>query len=171
MKKKILLVPVAALAAIVVLAGTAMAQNPYTDLQTMPFVGNGVAVSTSNSAVFRQVNFAIANTNANTNTPANYVGMFGFAGERLNVANINVATDGTVRGDLQRSGATVGSFVLTPVTEQYHFTGTVTLDGNAYSAYVFQKAFVWGWWGFMGRGMMGSNGMMSGITTGSSGGY
>lgn len=178
MKKKLLLLPVAAIAAIAILAGTAMAQsNPYTDLQTMPVMGSGVAVSSSNSAVFRQISIAVANRNAGTTTTTlDYLGVLGFAGERLNIASIGVSSSGTLSGTLQRNGATVGSFTLTPVSEDYHLSGTVTLDGTTYNAYVFQKAFFgWGWGrGFPMHGMMygiGNNVAGSGLGNGMMGGY
>ncbi len=156
MKKKLLLVPAAAIAAVVIMAGTAMAQsNPYTDLQTTPVMGSGVAVSSSNSAVFRQINLAIANRNAGTTTTPDYLGVLGFAGERLGITGISVSSSGTVSGTLQRNGATVGSFTMSPVSEDYHLSGTITLDGTTYNAYVFQKVF-FGW----GRGFMPMHGMM-----------
>ncbi len=105
-----------------------------------PLIGKGIAVSTADSTVFRYMSIGVRETTLANSTQTQLTGMMGFAGEKLALSNIAVSGT-TVTADIQRNGTTVGSVSLTPATDAGHWTGSVTLDGTTYNAYIFSFQF------------------------------
>jgi hypothetical protein len=157
MNKKITVMPLAAIVVIAIAATVVFAQSNTTTAPVIgsPLLGSGLAISTTDSTIFRAMGIEIAANNQGT-----YNGALVFASEKLHLTNIAV-NGNTVTGDIQRNSTTVGSVSLTPTSEANHWTGTVTLDSKSYNAYVLSTPFNFGngtgeHFGFLksrGRGM------------------